>query len=252
MTVDELLRELAKMFPQSFSAEGGLASWGRIYRQVLDPYNGVPLRQGFAEVMAGWDKGWAPKPAEIAPACERARAVQHRAKPGAGVVNMRKVSEEARLLKRVLAGGWFRFNGAAVESFLERFEGPGGAGDMIEAGSWDGRIRELSDRQLALQKLGGLVRGRVQDVAMAQASEGHFVPQPHIVDDKVRRHRRQVEIDAEDFDRIAAQVASPRENNFSGRIVRSLRDVTLRDGPGDFLPAPESAHDYGDVEVDHA
>lgn len=251
MTVNEMMLELNRLFPGSFAGPDGFGAWSRVYHDALDSYNGVPLRQGFKEVMAGWDKGWAPKPAEIAPACERARAVQNRPKEGAGVVNMRRVSEEARRLKPVLVDAWFRFNGPAVESFLERFEGQGGAGDMIEAGSWEGRIRELSDRQLALQKLAGLVRARAQDVAMAQASEGHFVPQPHIVDDKVRRHRRQVEIDAEDFDRIAAQVASPRGNNFSGRIVRALRDVTLRDGPDDFLPAPESAHDDGDVEVDH-
>ncbi len=99
------------LVPRKLRGPDGFAAWSRVYHDALDSYNGVPLRQGFKEMMAGWDKGWAPKPAEIAPACERARAVLNRPKPGAGVVNMRKVSEEARLLKRVLADDWFRFNG---------------------------------------------------------------------------------------------------------------------------------------------
>jgi hypothetical protein len=201
--------------------------------------------------MAGWDKGWAPKPAEIAPACERARGSQNRPKPGAGVVNMRRVSEEARRLKPVLVDDWFRFNGPAVESFLERFEGQGGAGDMIEAGSWDGRIRELSDRQLALQKLAGLVRARAQDVAMAQASEGPLRAAAAYRRRQGPRHRRQIEIDAEDFKRLAEQVACRRRSDFGSTVPARALAGALRDGPTDFLPAPESAQDYGDAEVDH-
>ncbi len=232
MTVDELLRQLSAMFPQSFSAEEGLAFWGRVYRDNLDAYSGVPLREGFKEVMATWTNGWAPKPAEIAPACERARAVLHRPKPGAGVVNMKRISEEAKRLKPVLVEDWFRGNGAEVDSFLERFEGPGGGGAILKAGEWDGRIPELSDRQLALRKLAGLVQQRAFDVAMAMASEGHFIAQPHVSDDPVRRRRRQIEIDAGDLDRIKGQVHS-RQRGYVSPFAGALRDVTLRDGPGD-------------------
>jgi len=251
VTVKELMLELNRLFPGSFTGPDGFASWSRIYQDALDTYSGVPLRQGFKEVMTGWANGWAPKPAEIAPACERARAVLHRARGGAGVVNLRRVSEEVRRLRQVLADDWFRFNGPEVESFLAGFEGPGGAGAMLEAGTWDGRIPQLSDRQLALQKLAGLVRSRAFDVAMAQASEGHFVPQPHVVDDKVRRQSRQIEIPAEDFKRLAEQVACRRRSDFGSTVPARALAGTLRDGPTDFLPAPESAQDYGDAEVDH-
>ncbi len=229
--------ELNRLFPGSFTGPDGFASWSRIYQDALDTYSGVPLRQGFKEVMTGWDK-WLGAEAGRDRAGLRAGAGGSATGPAAARASSTCGGSARKCggCSHVLADDWFRFNGPEVESFLARFEGPGGAGANAGGGTWDGRIPELSDRQLALQKLAGLVRSRAFDVAMAQASEGHFVPQPHVVDDKVRRQSRQIEIPAEDFKRLAEQVACRRRSEFGSTVPARALAGTLRDGP-DRLPA---------------
>jgi hypothetical protein len=67
MKVDDLVGQLAGMFPAAFS-EDSVASWYRVYRQALDRYEGAPLRAAFDEILSDWKFPSAPKPADFAAA----------------------------------------------------------------------------------------------------------------------------------------------------------------------------------------
>jgi hypothetical protein len=67
MKVDDLVSQLATMFPQAFSEES-LASWSKVYRDALERYEGAPLRAAFDEILSDWKYPSAPKPADFAAA----------------------------------------------------------------------------------------------------------------------------------------------------------------------------------------
>ncbi len=65
MQINELVEELAKLYPGFFKTQAGIDAWAVQYRQVLKNFQGPPLAIGFARCMETWDKLTFPKPADI-------------------------------------------------------------------------------------------------------------------------------------------------------------------------------------------
>ncbi len=228
MTVNELMRELSRLFPQSFAGPQGFESWAGVYHHALDEYAGAPLAKGFKETMVRWDRGWPPKPAEIAPACERARAELRRPSV-AGGLNMKRIDEERRRLIKPLVDDWLRVSADEVEAFLGRFsdEAPP---QTVRAGEFRGFLGPITDRQFARGKLLELLHRRAHDVALAIASNGAFLAQLHLWEEGAAR-RHQIDISARDLEHIEQQVLSQREHGLGALLSRALRDTSLRNGP---------------------
>lgn len=64
MTIPELLAKLTKLYPL-----GGTEAWADEYRRLLKPFAGPSLDKAWDATMAGWDKGFPPRPADIRKHC---------------------------------------------------------------------------------------------------------------------------------------------------------------------------------------
>lgn len=146
------------------------------------------------------------------------------------------MSELGATVRRRRAGmvdDWLRDNAFDVEDFLDKFADDDPAPERYTLGvDGLGVIARPSDRQRARRKLVELLRTRAQDVALAQASNGAFVAQPHVIDDPERRRRAQIEIVEADFARIALEVDAQRyRSTIAKALGYALPSPVLRDGP---------------------
>lgn len=102
MKVSDLMAKLAAMFPGSYPSREGMTAWTEIARPVLGHLEGLKLDRAYEACMASWDKGFAPKPADIA---KYAPTPQQAGGIGPGV-NMKRAEAEYKILKPRLIRGW--------------------------------------------------------------------------------------------------------------------------------------------------
>lgn len=65
MTIRDLMKNLAALFPKQFEGQDALDSWASVYRDALGKHEGPRLAEAFERCMAVWKYGTAPKPAQI-------------------------------------------------------------------------------------------------------------------------------------------------------------------------------------------
>lgn len=102
MTINELLVKLTKMWPL-----GGTEAWADEYRNVLKPFAGPALDRAWDALMATWEKGFPPRPADIRKHCRHERK-------GQGERHVEGKDNWAKVERRTdeLVDDWFRDNPA--------------------------------------------------------------------------------------------------------------------------------------------
>jgi len=65
MTINELMSELAELYPSSFDKGNALTAWTPKYRKALGDLEGMRLQDAWDECCATFTKQSAPKPADI-------------------------------------------------------------------------------------------------------------------------------------------------------------------------------------------
>lgn len=65
MDIQDLMKELATLWPNAFAKQEALEAWSRQYRIVLEHAQGPRLQEAFDACMADWTKNSPPKPADL-------------------------------------------------------------------------------------------------------------------------------------------------------------------------------------------
>lgn len=66
MTIKDLMKNLATLFPKQFEGQEVVDSWASVYRDALGRYEGPKLAEAFEECMKTWRYNAPPKPVQIA------------------------------------------------------------------------------------------------------------------------------------------------------------------------------------------
>lgn len=115
MTIAELVAELGKLFPKSFSGPEGFDLWAHHYRHALGQFEGPKLRVALDDCLAGWGSHYAPKPADILAKLNlgKARAL--------GDWNAKEHFLRARREDRIIREDWWRLNSEEIAGFIASF-----------------------------------------------------------------------------------------------------------------------------------
>lgn len=66
MDVADLMKELVALYPNQFRQPGTIEAWASQYRNALGRLSSDELEKAWRSTMAGWQKSYFPKPADIA------------------------------------------------------------------------------------------------------------------------------------------------------------------------------------------